>query len=165
MKKIAAILLTFILLSSAISCSSDVYAEKTFECMDTFCTVKLSSPDSEKLLEECESLLSGIEKETDAYDENSSVYLFNESGSVSSKTLSELFEISYELKQKTKGNFSPTLGSVVSLWKDGEKTGKVPGETELKKAVSSSKKTVSAVDGVLKKKDPDTRLDFGGIAK
>ncbi len=71
--------------------------------------------------------------------------------------------------QETGGGFDPTVGPLVSLWKQAEKRGAPPGKDELLEALNltginrvhlekQNNRTVLSLD-------PGTRLDLGGIAK
>jgi len=106
------------------------------------------------------------------YSADSEVSKINQLGSFIpqkiSSELSELLKISETLYIKTNGAFDPASGALTRLWRLSRKTKKLPDQESIKRAQKASDFNNLIFDKEnkkLTKKDPSTRLDFGGIAK
>ena len=83
----------------------------------------------------------------------------------------ELFAVlsrSLEIARSTNGAFDPTVGPLVTLWRDARRTGRWPDRTVLEEArtrVGWTLMDLNAADRSVRLRTPGMRLDLGGIAK
>lgn len=161
--KNTALLLALVFALSFISCGAQRPVERVFFCMDTFCTVKIYEGTAD-LAYRCEKLLTELSRTLDPYSDGATA-TFNKTGESHNSDLTEVFTISKELQKKTSSAFSPSLGSVTKLWKDAVFIGVPPFGDTLKNALAATSGKIYIEDGILRKDDPATQLDFGAVGK
>jgi len=177
MKKIFLILLSVLMILTSFSCGKDQspkadYLTTDFIAMDTFFTLKIGGlkegASSDDIFEECRSLVEKTDVLLSAHRKDSEVYALNGSIDVlmdADPALSELITFSAELSRITGGAFDPSIGALTALWnvKGG---GPVPTDDAIAAALALSGMDKFTVEnGSIKKADPGTVLDLGGIGK
>ena len=188
-RRVLSFFLAAICLALCVSCAQDIpeepaeYCEKTFFSMDTFVTVRLSrktdaepSDENEYLTDEyleslingCEKICADIESTFSRTLENSTTVKLNGNIDImldASEEFTSLLTFSKRLAEITDGAFDPTIGTLSVLW-NVTGGGPVPDDDKITEALSHvgyDKITVS--DGVIRKSDSGTMVDFGGVAK
>lgn len=138
-----------------------------FFAMDSYVTVEIKGPDSEKCAAEIEKEVKRLdEKKLSRKSEGSLVYSLNKNGSgaVDAET-GEIFLKLFEICEKSGGAFDFTLGAVSDLWGFGSDPG-VPDPDELKRVLShSGYKKITVSDGFLNMGDKEAIIDFGATGK
>jgi len=84
------------------------------------------------------------------------------------QTLFEVIASAADYSKKTDGAFDITIGPVIELWRDAEKTGKKPTDEQIAaahKKVGSEKLTLDPEKKTIRFKVQGMTLDLGGIAK
>ncbi len=83
-----------------------------------------------------------------------------------SKELETALRFALHMAEKTNGNFDPTLGPLIRLWRRAARTGSSPTKEELDKAaVASGYKKLLISDGKAVKTVPGMYIDLSGIGK
>lgn len=83
-----------------------------------------------------------------------------------SAELETALRFSLQMAEKTEGNFDPTLGPLIRLWRRAARTGTAPLKEELKKASDASGyKKLIITNGKALKTVPGMYIDLGGIGK
>ena len=150
------------LYSDAVNSTYDFFA------MDTIIGIKLSSPVIDDVFKECENIVYDIEKSLSKTIADSDVYTLNASEGeyVDMSTASELIALAFDVNTKTDGAFDITLEPVCSLWDVTSENFTVPGEDEIKEAMSHTGTDKFVVDNTyIKKTDAHAGIDLGGIGK
>lgn len=143
--------------------------EESAFLMDTLVKIRVHGKNAEiaaeksmERIEEIENLMSKTIKESDIYKLNNNP---NQKIEISKDTKKVLVKAK-NYAEITKGDFDPTIGSLVELWAIGTENAAVPSETELKKALKTvdyRKLIIDDQQALLKKKG--LKLDLGGIVK
>ncbi len=177
---LSAALASIIALSSLLSlsgCGASEYRDFNFFAMDTYITLRLAAKDengktlSDEYLttvaDECADILAQIEGTLSAHSKNSDVYALNSGVDVmitADEMLVSLLDTADTISSLTGGAYDYTLGAVTELW--NPKEGVVPSPEQILAALEhtgSGKLLIK--DRTIRKLDPDTKIDFGGIGK
>lgn len=174
---LAAILILSTILTLSGCGSRSEYRDFNFFAMDTYITLRLAAKDENgkklsdeylaSVADECADILAEIEGTLSAHSQNSDVYALNSGVDVMLKadeTLVSLLDTADTISSLTGGAYDYTLGAVTELW--NPKEGVVPAEEQILAALEhtgSGKLLVK--DNTIRKLDPDTKIDFGGIGK
>ena len=127
LKRILALILSFIFMSSIISCSKkDKFSSTYIEYFDTVTTLTVSNIEKESFISLDETVKLELEKYHklfdiyETYDGINNIKSINDSAGISSVAVSdeliEFLEYSIELHDATSGYFNIALGSVLTLW-------------------------------------------------
>lgn len=175
----AALFTLFVLLCSctAQSRTDGGYYEDVFFAMDTYVTVRLArAGQTEESLsavrDECERIVTELERTLTAHSPDGEVYALNESGAETftvSPTLAAVLSEAVELSEHTDGAFDFTLGRLTKLW-NVTGGGPVPSVRDIEEALShvgcEGVTVVSGEDGgTVSRRDTDVSIDLGGIGK
>jgi len=175
------IILTLYLIFSAISelkSSEDGIEKYTFSqaCMGTMFKIVAYSPysysNTATIIEQAYDLAEEMNNIFSDYMADSEVGKFNQcepnKPHRASPHLIGLLKSSKEISFRTQGKFDPTCGSLSRLWRLSRRTNKLPSPKELetaKAACGFSNLKIEHGSALITKLNPDTRLDFGAIAK
>lgn len=191
LKRISALILSFITLISLISCGKEKepepeeYYSATFFAMDTEITVKLArrtgeTDEDENALFHDEAYLSSVIKEcANLVSEYESALSRTKDDSVISEINKEtdyffdldpevlaLIKESNEISELTAGAFDVTVGTVTELWNVTSDGADVPSDESIEEAVSHVGYEKIETDGAtLRKTDRKTKIDLGAIGK
>lgn len=144
--------------------------------LNTYCTLTIYEADREDVIREAFQFARSLENLLSRTVEDSEVSALNQAGAgemvhVSRETV-DVIERGLYYGALSEGLFDITLGTLTELWNFSSPEPSVPGQAEIEKALSSADyQTIEILmdpDGggaVLKKKNADTHLDLGGIAK
>ena len=171
--------LELIMLTTITGCAgtNSEYRDFNFFAMDTYITIRLAAEkdDGTKLTDEylnsvadeCASIISELEGTLSAHSKNSDVYALNSGVDVmikADKTLLSLLDTADTISELTNGAYDYTLGSVTELW--DPKKAAVPSKADVLKALEhTGSDKLMIVNQTIRKLDPDTKIDFGGIGK
>lgn len=137
-------------------------SETSFTAMDTACNITLYSKKHEK---EYINEIARLDKELDRYNKESTVYIFNDTGSAElSEDAALLFEQSKELYNEY-GNVDVTCGGLISLWGITGDSPEVPSASEIKSELLKTGFDKIERQGSRFKTTVSTQLDFGATAK
>lgn len=143
---------------------------KTGFFFDTTITITIYNSE-EKYIEKCFEMCEAYEAKFSATLPDSEVSQINtnsakgEYTSLSDDTL-ELIKYGIEYSQKSEGLFDITIGQISSLWDITGDNTRVPSDTEIKSAIKTIDYSSILVDGnKVMLTNPNSKLDFGGIAK
>ncbi|MBT7982371.1 MAG: FAD:protein FMN transferase [Akkermansiaceae bacterium] len=181
MKPLNSVILTLYLIFSAITelkSSEDGIEKYTFSqaCMGTMFKVVVYSSysysDTATIIEQAYDLAEEMNNIFSDYMADSEVGKFNRcepnEPHRASSHLIDLLKSSKKISLRTQGNFDPTCGSLSRLWRLSRRTNKLPSPKKLeaaKAACGFSNLKIENSSALITKLNPDTRLDFGGIAK
>ena len=181
MKPLNSVILTLYLIFSAITelkSSEDGIEKYTFSqaCMGTMFEIVVYSPysysDTATIIEQAYDLAEEMNNIFSDYMADSEVGKFNRcepnEPHRASSHLIDLLKSSKKISLRTQGNFDPTCGSLSRLWRLSRRTNKLPSPKKLeaaKAACGFSNLKIENSSALITKLNPDTRLDFGGIAK
>ncbi len=149
------------------SCTEAKYDSVSFFAMDTFIEIRAENAENE-LLEKIKNQVYHDENKFSRTLSGSEIYVLNssESGARISDEASALLCKALEISNATNGAFSPTLGALVDLWNVKSENPRVPKEHEISALLEICDATeISVSDGFVQKKNAETKLDLGGIAK
>lgn len=154
------------------SCTRTV--RQTLFAMDTVIDLSFDAPagEEENLTSGCLTLIREQEGCLSKTAEGSAVSEFNASETGMERVpgaLCDLVSLGCEVSRATDGAFDLTLGRLISLWNIGENPDTIPGEEEIREALShSGTEKITLTYGAvcsLAKSDPELTIDLGGIAK
>lgn len=169
--------LFMIVLITGCSDTKNGYRDFNFFAMDTYITIRLADKkdDGTKLTDEylnsvadeCASIISDLEGTLSAHSESSYVYALNSGVDVmisANETLLSILDISDTISELTFGAYDYTLGSVTELW--DPKKAVVPSDDDVLNALSHTGiDKLLIANKTIRKLDPETKIDFGGIGK
>ncbi|MDD6266106.1 MAG: FAD:protein FMN transferase [Clostridia bacterium] len=167
MKKILLLSLIFVLILPVSGCGEIKYAEENYFNMDTVITIKLPYGTDKEIFREAKEQITALENIFSVTKEQSDVSLFNnsETGCEVSEECADVIKTALEISVAVDGRYDITVGNLVSLW-DIPGSGRVPSDSEIQTAVKSVGYWNISLDKCnLKKENPDTKIDLGGIAK
>ncbi|MCM1256613.1 MAG: FAD:protein FMN transferase [Roseburia sp.] len=159
-----------ILLLSLPACKnpSDKISKSDFY-FDTIITVTLYDAAKESLLNDCFSIADTYEHYFSATRPDSDVSKINQSGGVPVEVhgeTAELIEKGLYYSELSGGGFDITVGNLTSLWDFTGENPKVPEDAEIQNAIASvDYRNVEVSGNTVTLKNPDARIDLGGIAK
>ncbi|NLY35637.1 MAG: FAD:protein FMN transferase [Tissierellia bacterium] len=150
MKKIICLLIisTFILSG----CVKEKAYEINFFAFDTLVELKIYQGGSQKILAELKEEALRLEKLLNIHDEKSGISQLEDKALIQGE-LSEVLQLSDEMKENTVGAFDPYLRRVSALWAFGTPQESIPARADIEQLI------------VLKDEESVEDLDFGGIAK
>ncbi|MBQ6701457.1 MAG: FAD:protein FMN transferase [Clostridia bacterium] len=162
MKKILFVLCV-ILCMLLTACGGNTYTEKTYFYMDTVVSVKIDSGKSE-CFDKCKNLLAELDSDLSRHNGGGLTATFNlsENGSIINSTLEDVIEIGEAVSERCDGAFSVYSGGLTELWSNSEA---YPTEGEIALAIESVVPSELKENRFLEKKNENTKLEFGGIAK
>ena len=144
---------------------------KTEFMLDTFCTVTVFSQEDERYIDEALAICAGYEKLFSRTIDSSEISKINmakgEAVEVSAETIFVL-ETAIDYAKKSAGAFDISIGAVSALWAfDSENpNASLPLQVDIDKYLPTvDYKGIELLGGSVRLKNPDTKLDFGGIAK
>ena len=123
-----------------------------------------------KIIHQVDKIYKQINQHFNAFDKNSELRQFNQQNKIAKITVSKQFHTAFEIAQQiytiSGGAFDISIWPLKALWTKAAKTGKLPGNNEIKKALESCGLDKIAIGKhSLKKQNGSTKLDFGGIVK
>lgn len=170
MKKIYTAVVCLLMLFALSGCGQkQEMIQKTDFCLDTVITVTLYDDSAEKQLEECFSLAEKYENLLSTTIKGSDIWNINHGKGtpikVSDETISLLKKaISYS--ELSNGAFDITIGALSSLWNFKDNDGTLPSQEDIDSALSTVGYENILIEGnTVTLKNPDTRIDLGGIGK
>ena len=163
MKKILFILCAVLCLLLVSCGKNNAYTEKTYFYMDTMVSVRIDT-DSKENFDACRKLLNELDVELSRHNEDGMTSAFNmsEKGCYVNSTLSDVIEIGESVTNRCCGAFSVYSGGLTELWENSEA---YPTDDEILSATESVVAAELTEDCFLEKKNENTKLEFGGIAK
>ncbi len=125
---------------------------------------------AERALREAEASLRRVEALTSTYLESSEISRLNHAGAGRAVPLSEetreILIAARDPSQATRGAFDVTCRPLIELWREAAKSGRPPGETEIRRAREESRwEAITIGRDTAVKAGPGVRVDLGGIAK
>ena len=147
--------------------------QKTEMHLGTVCNVQIVTSNKQKAEEafkDCFLELERIEKTYSVFKEDSQIYILNNRKNPTLTKVSEelyfLIKKACEVSKNTNGAFDISVYSLILLWKDAVKKGKIPSDEEIQKTlqiVGSEKIQLLADNTVFM--PLGMKIDLGGIAK
>ena len=138
----------------------------TVFAMDTVMDIKVYASD-EQVIHKAEDEIKTIEELMSRTNENSEIYKLNnnETDKLSAETRGIIRDAT-EVSERTGGAFDITVTPIMDLWGFSDKNFRVPDDDEIKDTLEKVdyRKIIADESGNVKK-DNDTRIDLGGIAK
>ncbi len=136
---------------------------------DTIIKITLYDSTYEPLLDDCFSLADTYEQYFSATLSDSDISKINQAKGapveVHEETI-ELLEKGFYYCRLSEGGFDITIGALSSLWNFNENEGTVPADTDLQQALTTvDYQNISIEGNTVALKNPDARIDLGGIAK
>lgn len=136
---------------------------------NTVIAIQLNDTTDETLIDDCFSLADTYEHYFSRTLKDSDVYRINHANgdpvSVHEET-AELIRAGIKYGQLSNGSFDITIGALSDLWDIPNNDGVIPNENAIKKAAATVDYTQILVEGnTITLKNPDAKLDLGGIAK
>ena len=136
---------------------------------NTVIAIQLNDTTDETLIDDCFSLADTYEHYFSRTLKDSDVYRINHANgdpvSVHEETV-ELIRAGIKYGQLSNGSFDITIGALSDLWDIPNNDGVIPNENAIKKAAATVDYTQILVEGnTITLKNPDAKLDLGGIAK
>jgi thiamine biosynthesis lipoprotein len=148
---------------------------RDFFAMDTYITCKITSQDqalAERGLGAVEKAFVDIDSLTNRFDQQSELQLINQNAGIAPVKVSQdtftLVKTGVEWYQRTDGAFNILIGSVMDLWGFGTDHPAVPGQDDVKQALSKadcSKIVLDEAKSTVFLPEKGMILDLGGIAK
>lgn len=149
--------------------NSDTPISKSGFYFNTIIKITLYASSDEALLEDCFALADTYEKMFSTTIPDSDISRINaakgEPVEVSPETI-ELLEKGLYYGKLSEGGFDITIGKLSSLWDFGNNEGIVPASADIDEALTTlDYNSVFILGNTVCLKNPDTRIDLGGIAK
>ncbi len=172
MKKLLAVLITFILIISMAACDvgSDEPISRSGFYLGTIITITVYGSNGGKNLDKAFSEIERLESILSKNIESSDIYAINKSAGITLENISpethEVLTKSMEYYIASKGYFDITIGPIVDLWKIGTEEAVVPGKEEINSAME-----LLGIDNIILYSgdaglvEPGMSIDTGGIAK
>ena len=139
--------------------------EKTGIAMDTIFGCKLYGAPAGTEAEAALNVVASLENVISRYQEDSDVWLLNETGHVNSTLLSALLEQCRPLEEKSGGAFDLTIGPLSTLWGFGGEEAALPA----KQAIAEAKQVVDyrglSVSGNTVSVRNGQQIDLGSVGK
>ncbi len=165
------ILVTAFFLSGCVR-SEKPYVSDTHFALGTVNTVKIQGAKAEKLIQGCFDILDSVEKKMSPQRTDSEISNINANAGIKPvKVTPETFTViekGLETASLGDGFLDITIGPVVSLWGIGTESAHVPGNAELKRALSMvdyRKVVLNEEQQTVYLEKPGMGLDLGAIAK
>ena len=136
---------------------------------NTVIAIQLNDTSDEALIDDCFSLADTYEHYFSRTLEGSDIYNINHADGAPVEVHEEtadLIRAGIAFGKLSDGLFDISIGALTDLWDIPDNDGVIPDEEAIKKAVATVDYTQIVVDGcTVTMKNPDARLDLGGIAK
>jgi thiamine biosynthesis lipoprotein len=160
------VILTFIYRNYMVK--SDPISKSGFY-FNTVIAIQLNDSTDESLIDDCFDLADTYEHYFSRTLEGSDIYEINHAGggwvTVHDETL-ELIQAGISYGEFSDGIFDITIGALTELWNIPDNDGVIPPEDEIKAAAATVDYTQIQINGNrVALKNPDAKLDLGGIAK
>lgn len=141
--------------------------------LNTYVTITLYDQKDQSLIDHCFDLIDQYEKTFSRTLDYSEISRINQSPDTSislSEDTGKILKTALEYAKRTDGAFDPTIGTVSSLWDfssvSESQTPVVPSDAQITQALCHvDYKNISIEKDLLTKKDKETVLDLGAIAK
>lgn len=172
-KIITATIITTLMIITQTACVSEEPVSKTEFLLDTVCTITvygMSEDQGTEVLNKAFTSCAAYEKMLSKTDKGSDIYNINHARgkpvTVTKKTYG-LIKDALEYGRISKGKFDITIGAVSQLWDFKSDNPKVPDRDKLEAAVKTvDYRNVVLMEGNrVRLKNPDAKLDLGGVAK
>lgn len=136
---------------------------------NTVIAIQLNDTTDEALIDDCFALADTYEHYFSRTLEGSDIYQINHADGAPVEVhdeTAELIRAGIKYGELSDGSFDITIGALTDLWDIPNNTGDIPDEAAIRKAVDTVDYTQILVEGnSVTLKDPDAKLDLGGIAK
>lgn len=136
---------------------------------NTVIAIQLNDTSDESLIDDCFALADTYEHYFSRTLEGSDIYRINHAGGAPVEVHDEtaaLIRAGIEYGKLSDGLFDISIGALTDLWDIPNNEGVIPDAKAIKKAASTVDYTQIMIDGnTVTLKNPDARLDLGGIAK
>ena len=136
---------------------------------NTIISIQLNDSSDETLIDDCFALADTYEHYFSRTLEGSDIYNINHANGKSVKVHPEtakLLQIGKEYSAWSDGAFDITIGALVELWDITNNDGFIPDETAIQAALDTVDYRNIQIEGTtVTLKNPNTRIDLGGIAK
>lgn len=136
---------------------------------NTVIAIQLNDTTDEALIDDCFALADTYEHYFSRTLEGSDIYQINHADGAPVEVhdeTAELIRAGIKYGELSDGSFDITIGALTDLWDIPNNTGDIPDEAAIRKAVDTVDYTQIRVEGnSVTMKDPDAKLDLGGIAK
>ena len=136
---------------------------------NTVIAIQLNDTTDEALIDGCFALADTYEHYFSRTLEGSDIYQINHADGAPVEVhdeTAELIRAGIKYGELSDGSFDITIGALTDLWDIPNNTGDIPDEAAIRKAVDTVDYTQILVEGnSVTMKDPDAKLDLGGIAK
>lgn len=154
---------------AAIKNQSSDPVTKTGFYFDTVITLTIYDDSKKSLLDDCFLLADKYEALFSASVDTSDIAKINQAGQapviVEDETIA-LLQTGLKYCKLSDGGFDITIGTLSSLWNFSENDGVVPSPDALEKAASAvDYQNIQISGNEVSLKNPDTKIDLGGIAK
>lgn len=175
MKKISLLLVLLLSILSITGCSkqeSMTSISDTQFKFNTVMTITIYGYTDTAIFNDIWAEFDRMEQSFSANIETSDVTRFNETKTTEPiampRDIINMLERALPYAEKSEGRFDPTIEPIVKLWGISTDTPRKPAQSEIDEAlkhVGYEQLTLDVANGTLTKKDPDVRIDLGGIAK
>ena len=167
---ISLIIFTLVVSIVAAGCSKTTEpVSKSGFYFDTVIKITLYDPELSPLLDDCFALADTYERYFSATRSDSDISKINDANGaaveVHPETI-ELIEKGLEYCNLSSGGFDITIGALSSLWDFDDNNGTIPSDTAIEAALSTvDYHNISISGNTVALKNPDSKIDLGGIAK
>ncbi len=152
-----------------VSPSADSSLSRDLFAMDTYMTITAYGEHATEALEVAEARINELDALLSTGDESSEIYQLNQTHQAQlSDDSRALMEASLRLNQETDGAFNIAIYPLMSLWGFPTQEYRVPSEAEIQETLPHTDIANVQYDsetGDVSFSDPETAIDFGGIAK
>ncbi len=167
MKRLALVLILTVFF--LVGCGETSVTRSSF-LMDTVITYSLTNPEADKIINECDDIISENEMLLSAHITESLVSEFNETGAapLTNDTFFDNYKIAASVYTQTNGAFDITVAPLVTLWDIAHPSADwtPPSDADITSLLSHV--GMDKLDGGLShltRADSQTEIDLGGIAK
>lgn len=168
---VAIIFITFYIISKGKKEIAETIVRE-FYALGTIIRLRVDGKNGEKAIQEAIDRLRVLEDKLSVFKEHSEVSMINKKAGVSSQEVSTdtyfVIKKAVEYSRLSEGTFDPTIRPIVSLWRIGSDSPRIPSKNEIVKNL----KLVNYEDIILNEKGnsiglkhANQAIDVGGIAK
>lgn len=176
MKRIAAVILAFILLLACAACGSQPVendippkeAAAGLFAMDTYLELSAYGENAEAALEQAQGRIRALEKLWSVTDAGSEIYAANHSGGEAvtvSKDTADLIQYSLTMAEQTAGALEPTLYPVLTAWGFTADRFRIPDQEELNRLLGNVDYTQISLNQDALSVPGGMQLDLGAVGK
>lgn len=163
------LIVTFVYSISKDSTTNQKPVAKSGFYFNTVIAIQLNDTNDTSLIDDCFALADTYEHYFSRTLEGSDIYNINHANGapvqVHEETLA-LIQAGISYGTLSNGAFSISIGALTDLWDIPNNDGRIPSEADIHAAAATVDDTQILIEGnTVTLKDPDTRLDLGGIAK